>query len=313
VATFSTAGGYVDVAAPGVKILSTVKSGTYNYMSGTSMATPFVAAAAGILKATKPSLTPAQVGSVLQSTAVDLGPAGRDNDFGYGLINPYAALCSITGCGATPSPSTASLTPTPSTATPTPTPSTATPTPTPASRAATVTTMTSRSATVRHGARVVATARVLDGRGVSGLARVPVQLCLKVTPAENYGCRTYTTDSRGYVSYRFIATATTQVYAVHPGTARTAPSASAAITSTVVPAVRMSAHRRTLTVRVTPAAGQEVQLQRWNGKAWVADTTATVDSGGTARFTQLARTYYRVHLVAGTTLGSSTTGYVRIR
>jgi type VII secretion-associated serine protease mycosin len=310
VASFSNAGSYVDVAAPGARILSTVKPDAYAYMSGTSMATPFVAAAAGILKAADPSLTPARVADLLQSTATDLGPAGRDDDFGYGLINPYAALCAVTGCGQSPTPSPSA----PSPSAPAPNPSTpASSSPTPPPRAATVTTMVSRSATVRHGATVVATARVLNSAGASGLSRVPVQLCVKAAPAGSYGCRTYTADSRGYASHRFTATATTEVYAVHVGTATTAPSASAVIRYTVAPTVRLSTHRQTVTVRLNPATGQRVELQRWNGSTWTTDTTATVDSGGAVTFRELARTYYRVHVAAGPALAGTTSGYVRIR
>jgi serine protease len=296
VASFSTAGSYVDVAAPGVGILSTVRGSSYTTMSGTSMATPFVAATVAILKAVDPGLTPDRAAQVLQSTAVDLGPAGRDNDTGYGLINPTAALCALMSCGATP----------------TPAPNTPTPSPTATTPAATVTTMVSRPAAVRYGSAVTATARVLDARGVAGLAGVPVQLCVKTAPAESYGCRMYTTDSRGNASHRFAATAATRVYAVHPGTAGTALSTSAAIAYTVAPDVRVRATRGGLTASVNPAAGQTVALQRWDGKTWVAATSSTVDGRGTASFTGLTRAYYRVHVPATETLTAVTTGYVRV-
>ena len=50
-ASFSTCGAYVDIAAPGVGILSTVRNGSYGSWSGTSMASPYAAAAAVIIKA----------------------------------------------------------------------------------------------------------------------------------------------------------------------------------------------------------------------------------------------------------------------
>lgn len=100
VAAFSNSNSYVNIAAPGVAIASTYPTakGSYVSMSGTSMATPFVAAAAASLKAAKPSLTAAQVMALLQSTAVDKGTAGRDNDYGAGLVDPMRALCSVTAC-----------------------------------------------------------------------------------------------------------------------------------------------------------------------------------------------------------------------
>lgn len=67
-AGFSNFGSQVDVAAPGVDILSTYNSGTtvpdasvYGWMDGTSMATPHVAGLAALVKSAYPSLTPAQI------------------------------------------------------------------------------------------------------------------------------------------------------------------------------------------------------------------------------------------------------------
>lgn len=70
----------------------TVTSADYEYFDGTSMATPHVSAAAAVVWAAKPSLTPAQLTNLLTSTATDLGAAGKDNSYGYGLVNPYKAI-----------------------------------------------------------------------------------------------------------------------------------------------------------------------------------------------------------------------------
>ena len=59
---------------------------------GTSMASPHVAGVAALLMSRIPSLTPAQAESLIRQTARDLGATGRDNDFGYGLVQPRAAL-----------------------------------------------------------------------------------------------------------------------------------------------------------------------------------------------------------------------------
>lgn len=64
----------------------------YEYFDGTSMATPHVSAAAAVVWAAKPTLTNAQLLSLLTSTATDLGTAGKDNNFGYGLVNPLKAI-----------------------------------------------------------------------------------------------------------------------------------------------------------------------------------------------------------------------------
>jgi serine protease len=65
---------------------------SWDVYSGTSMATPHVAGVAALVFGKNPSSTPAQVESTLKSTATDLGAAGYDTTFGYGLVNATAAL-----------------------------------------------------------------------------------------------------------------------------------------------------------------------------------------------------------------------------
>ena len=128
-APFSVHNQYVDIAAPGVNIVSTFNTGGYAYMSGTSMSTPHVAAVAALVRAAHPGDTVDQVDAALLTTAVDLGSAGRDDVFGWGRVDAAAAVDAAPTLMPTPT-ATPTLTPTP-TATPTPTPA-PTPTPTPA-------------------------------------------------------------------------------------------------------------------------------------------------------------------------------------
>jgi hypothetical protein len=66
--------------------------GGYTEMSGTSMATPHTAGAVCLMLQKNPNLSPAEVDSILEVTAVDLGPGGKDNDFGAGRIDALAAV-----------------------------------------------------------------------------------------------------------------------------------------------------------------------------------------------------------------------------
>lgn len=68
----------------------------YYFYQGTSMAAPHAAAAAALVIASGKATTPAEVQTLLQNTAEDLGAAGRDNTFGYGLIDLEAALSGVT-------------------------------------------------------------------------------------------------------------------------------------------------------------------------------------------------------------------------
>ncbi len=130
-ASFSVHNQYVDIAAPGVSIVSTLSSGGYGSMSGTSMSTPHVAAVAALVRSAHPGETVDQVDAALLTTAVDLGAAGRDDSFGWGRVDAAAAVAATFAPTPTPTP-TPAPTPTPTPA-PIPTsPPAPTPTPTPA-------------------------------------------------------------------------------------------------------------------------------------------------------------------------------------
>jgi len=88
-ATFSNFG-KIDVAAPGVDIYSTVPGGDYGYKQGTSMASPHVAALAGLLASQGRSAL--EIRNRIQRTAVDLGAEGKDKYYGWGRIDADRAV-----------------------------------------------------------------------------------------------------------------------------------------------------------------------------------------------------------------------------
>jgi serine protease len=116
-ASYSNYGSYLDIVAPGGDntsdldgdgnpdgIISTMGSDvsgkrlqlefSYNYAIGTSMAAPHVAGVISLMKAINPNLTPQDVDDLLANGGMtdDLGDDGRDNKFGYGLINAKKAV-----------------------------------------------------------------------------------------------------------------------------------------------------------------------------------------------------------------------------
>jgi subtilisin family serine protease len=87
VAPFSNENADVELAAPGVDILSAKLGGGYVRMSGTSMATPHVAGAAALLWGDAPSATAGAIRRRLDAAVDDLGAPGRDAAYGYGVVD----------------------------------------------------------------------------------------------------------------------------------------------------------------------------------------------------------------------------------
>jgi len=95
IATFSSRGPEVELAAPGVNILSTWVDRTYRQADGTSMASPHVAGTAALIIAANPGLSADGVRTALRSTADDLGVTGRDDLYGYGLADAEEAVTGV--------------------------------------------------------------------------------------------------------------------------------------------------------------------------------------------------------------------------
>jgi len=97
--SFSTRGAWVDIAAPGSSIYSTVYGNSYRTMSGTSMAAPHVAGLAALILSRNSRLNPTQVEDIIERTADDLGATGRDILYGAGRINAGRAVAAATEPG----------------------------------------------------------------------------------------------------------------------------------------------------------------------------------------------------------------------
>lgn len=107
---FSSTGPDVELAAPGSSIYSTTLGGGYGTLNGTSMASPHLAGvaalvvSAGIRDSNGDGFINDDVRRLLQSTAEDLGIAGRDPVFGFGLVDAEAAVAAVQGTPTQPNP-----------------------------------------------------------------------------------------------------------------------------------------------------------------------------------------------------------------
>ncbi len=115
-AYYSQYGTHCDIAAPGGElsrlgdpngIYSTMPTyavymttyygytNNYDYLQGTSQATPHVSGLAALVWSMAPTMTNDEVQNLIQQTAVDLGPVSKDPDYGWGRIDAHAALATV--------------------------------------------------------------------------------------------------------------------------------------------------------------------------------------------------------------------------
>ncbi len=100
---FSTSGHYVDIAAPGQGYQGLSGLTGFTKVTGTSFATPLVSGAAALVRAAHPDMSAAQVVRRLEATADPPPGAVPDQAVGYGVVNPYLAVTSVTDDGVRPS------------------------------------------------------------------------------------------------------------------------------------------------------------------------------------------------------------------
>ncbi len=81
-----------EVMAPGVSVRSSQRDGGYSYMSGTSMAAPYVAGLVALMRQYNPDATVEQIKYALLQATEDLGPVGEDNTYGHGLVDASRLL-----------------------------------------------------------------------------------------------------------------------------------------------------------------------------------------------------------------------------
>jgi subtilisin family serine protease len=83
-------GDYIDVAAPGVDIVTPSPGGGYPPLSGTSMAAAHASGIGALIRELMPMMSATEIAQALQANVADLGEAGRDTRFGAGLVDACA-------------------------------------------------------------------------------------------------------------------------------------------------------------------------------------------------------------------------------
>ncbi|HEY0532664.1 MAG TPA: S8 family peptidase [Actinoplanes sp.] len=294
VADFSTAGSYVDLAAPGTDILSTWPQNTIKAMSGTSMAAPHVSAIAALIVAKDPTLTPDLVEKVLERSAQDLGAPGRDDDYGYGRVDAAASLALAAAIPKLPkAPSTGPTTPAPTT-----------------KKAKARPTIKVASLRQLIGADVTASTTFTITAFGKPWAQQPVQVCLAPTGSA-YTCTDDTTTEVGTVTVLQTASRTYAVKVLTTASDSSEPVASPVVTVTVGSRVTLAGTAPgTLEVSLAGAVGQTVQVQRMSGTRWVLAGTYPAEADHVV--TGLASGRYRVVVPSVPAMIGSTSATVQL-
>ncbi|MCH8991586.1 MAG: S8 family serine peptidase, partial [Acidobacteria bacterium] len=92
---FSSHGPEVDVAGPGVFVLSTFGGGGTAFLNGTSMASPHAAGVATLIRAASPGISADDVREILRNTADDIAAPGYDYFAGWGVVDAEAAVNAV--------------------------------------------------------------------------------------------------------------------------------------------------------------------------------------------------------------------------
>nr|WP_245309619.1 S8 family serine peptidase [Bradyrhizobium retamae] len=98
----SNRGNHIAVAAPGADIFLPAPDEKYQITSGTSFSAAYISGVAALMMERNPSLKPGDVRAILTRTARDLGTPGRDDQFGAGGADAFAAVTAAAAAPAVP-------------------------------------------------------------------------------------------------------------------------------------------------------------------------------------------------------------------
>jgi hypothetical protein len=100
--TASNRGGHIAISAPGVDIFLPAPDEKYQITSGTSFSAAYISGLAALMLERNPALKPDEVRAILMKTARDLGAPGRDDLFGAGAADAFAAVSAAVNVPSVP-------------------------------------------------------------------------------------------------------------------------------------------------------------------------------------------------------------------
>lgn len=100
--TASNRGKHIAIAAPGTDIFLPAPDDKYQITSGTSFSAAYVSGVAALIMERNPALKPGDIRAILTNTARDLGTPGRDDQFGAGEADAFAAVTAAAAAPAVP-------------------------------------------------------------------------------------------------------------------------------------------------------------------------------------------------------------------
>jgi len=81
-----------NISAPGVNVRSSLPGNQYGLLSGTSMASPHINGVVALMREADPNITVQRMKEIFYQTSLDLGQNGKDNSYGWGLIDAYQSV-----------------------------------------------------------------------------------------------------------------------------------------------------------------------------------------------------------------------------
>nr|WP_161974893.1 S8 family peptidase [Bacillus timonensis] len=196
--TFSSTGKSVEIAAPGIDILSTYLKNQYVKMDGTSMAAPYVTGILALLKQAYPTLSHIELREKLQTTALDLGTPGRDTFFGYGLAQAPTESIEAIPVAAKPSAPKPVVNPVPKQ-------TIAKPVSKPIVKKKMISTITTAKTVYNVGNTIWPTVKVIDSKTRKPLPGAIVKLTI-IPPKGKAVTITVKSNSKGIALFKYITT-----------------------------------------------------------------------------------------------------------